>query len=69
MRRASSAASIGIVPEPHMGSTSAVSPVHPEPISIDAASVSLIGAFATACRYPRRWRRSPELSTLTVHTS
>jgi len=45
-----SAASIGIVPEPHIGSTSGESPRQPEPSTIAAASVSRSGAFASACR-------------------
>ena len=39
-----SAASIKNVPEPHIGSTSGVRPVHPAVITRPAASTSLIGA-------------------------
>ena len=48
--RAMSAASIGIVPDPHIGSTSACVPSQPAHSSVAAASVSRNGAFATACR-------------------
>ena len=50
MRLASSAASMGIVPEPHSGSTSGTDPVQSLAMSIAAASVSRTGAFAIALR-------------------
>jgi hypothetical protein len=50
MPRAIIAASIAIVPAPHIGSSSGRSGVHPLPSSAAAASVSRSGAFATACR-------------------
>ena len=46
IRRAIRAASMGIVPEPHIGSSNGVSPVHPAPSNTAAASVSRRGALA-----------------------
>ena len=48
IRRAINAPSIGMVPDPHIGSISGVSPRHPLAKSAAAASVSRIGAFPTA---------------------
>src|SRR5688572_24718297 len=50
MRRARSAPSIGIVPDPHIGSTSGATPSHSEAAIRAAARVSRSGAFAVAWR-------------------
>jgi len=50
IRRAISAPSIAIVPEPHIGSTSGVAGSQPVASSMAAASVSRIGAFAIDSR-------------------
>ena len=63
------AASITIVPAPHIGSTSAVSGRQPASASRPAASVSRSGAAPVSTRAPRRCRRSPDASALNVKRS
>jgi hypothetical protein len=55
-----------MVPEPQKGSRRGEAVFQPEANSIPAATVSLRGALAVARRYPRRWRREPDESALTV---
>ena len=69
IRRAINAASITIVPDPHIGSRSGRSGVQPLAMRSAAASVSRSGAFATACRYPRRYINGPAASTDIVTSS
>ena len=47
---AMSAASMAIVPEPHMGSMKSVSAFHPVMSMMPAASTSLSGASTLSCR-------------------
>jgi len=49
MLRAMSAASIAMVPEPHMGSIKSQSPFHPVIIMMPAANTSLRGASTLSC--------------------
>ena len=69
MPRAMSAASMGIVPDPHIGSINGSFARQPLARTIAAANVSRSGALATSVRYPRRCKSSPELSTLISHSS
>ena len=69
IRRAINAASMMIVPDPHIGSSNGSVGVHPEASSNVAASVSRIGALATACRQPRRCSSPPAASAERVTTS
>ena len=59
-------ASARSVPDPHIGSTSGVSPSHPVIAMAAAATVSCMGAVTVALRYPRRCIEPPEVSTLIV---
>ena len=61
------AASIKIVPEPHIGSIKFDSPDHPDIITRPAAKTSLIGAIFVDDLYPLLCKDSPELSSETVH--
>ena len=63
------AASIGIVPAPHIGSSSASDGSQSHSASSPAASVSRSGAAAFSCRQPRRCSRSPDESMLTTKRS
>lgn len=56
------AASMGNVPLPQKGSTRIRSPLHGVSMISAAASVSEIGAFPAAGRYPLLWRDCPEVS-------
>ena len=66
---ASSAASMAMVPDPHIGSTRGAEGSHPAEASRPAATDSRSGALAVACLQPRSWRGAPEESTLTVNRS
>ena len=69
MLQAIIAASIRIVPEPHIGSIKFSSPVNPDSITIPAANTSLIGAILVAVLYPRLCNESPEESIDMVNHS
>ncbi len=56
------AASIAIVPLPHIGSSKSDCPSQPDNITKPAASTSLIGAIFVAVLYPRLCSEPPELS-------
>ena len=60
------AASIGSVPDPHMGSANGRSPRQPLRSTSAAASASLSGAFVRIGRYPRLCSDAPELSRLST---
>ena len=64
--RAESAASMRIVPDPHIGSMKFVLPSQPDLLTMTAARFSLIGAAPAFARYSRRCRDSPLMSMLTV---
>ncbi len=63
------AASIKIVPEPHIGSIKFSSPVYPDNRTIPAAKTSLIGAMFVAVLYPLLCKESPDESMETVNHS
>jgi RNA polymerase primary sigma factor len=65
-REALNAASTGIVPDPHMGSTRGTLPSQPLNSIIAAASVSRKGASFLSRRYPLLSRLAPDVSRLTV---
>ena len=62
IRRAISAASSGIVPLPHMGSSSTSLEVHPASRSKPAARFSRNGASTDTTRCPRLKSGSPDVS-------
>ena len=62
-----SAASIGIVPDPHIKSTNGLCGSQPDNMIIPAASTSLRGALSTSTRYPLRCNESPLLLIKRVH--
>ena len=66
---ACSAASMTMVPAPHIGSTSGTLGSQPASARRPAASVSRSGAAPISTRAPRRCSRSPEASTLKVKSS
>jgi hypothetical protein len=62
MSAAASAASIAIVPEPHIGSSNAVPGAQPESASTPAARFSRSGATSASRRQPRLNSASPDVS-------
>ena len=62
MSAAMSAASIAIVPAPHIGSSNGVPGVHPARAITPAARFSRSGATSTSCRQPRLKRAAPDVS-------
>ena len=56
------AASISIVPDPHIGSTNILPGFHGTKLIIPAANVSLIGALFAFSLYPLLWSASPVVS-------
>ena len=60
------AASMRIVPEPHIGSMKFVLPSQPDLLTMTAARFSLMGAVPAFARYSRRWSDSPLMSMLTL---
>ena len=63
------AASIRIVPLPHIGSTTKWLPLTLDKSAIAAARVSFIGASFDSARYPRLWSPAPEVSSITLTLS
>lgn len=65
-RAGSGAASISMVPDPHMGSRSGIPGCQPVVLSRPAARFSRSGASPVSCRHPRLNRDSPEVSRYKV---